>query len=99
MGDAKQKKDKVAVFDVTKVDSLKRKRLVSLAKQAGLKANQGNDQLKEALKTYHKDNKSKIDQEIKERKAYVSIRFLFFQFTIVSIATISQRLISHRQKI
>jgi len=64
----KDKKATVAVFDVTKVDSLKRKRIVSLCKQAGIKANKNNDELKEALKAYHKDHKAQIDQESKERK-------------------------------
>jgi len=63
-----EKKAAVAVFDVTKVDSLKRKRIVSLCKQAGIKANKNNDELKEALKSYHKDHKSQIEQEMKERK-------------------------------
>eukprot|EP01087_Luapelamoeba_hula_P021368 TRINITY_DN744_c0_g1_i1.p1 TRINITY_DN744_c0_g1~~TRINITY_DN744_c0_g1_i1.p1 ORF type:complete len:127 (+),score=37.74 TRINITY_DN744_c0_g1_i1:112-492(+) len=64
----KPKADKLAVFEPTQLDTLKRKRIVSLCKQAGIKANKSNDDLKEALKQYHKDNKSQIDAELKERK-------------------------------
>jgi len=61
-------KQSIAVFDVAKLDTLPRKRIVSLCKQAGIKANKPSGELKDALKSYHKDNKAKIEQEMKERK-------------------------------
>lgn len=63
-------KPKIVVFKLAELDDekMKRKRLVSLAKRAGLKANKNSAALKEDLKKYYEAHKSEIEEKQKELK-------------------------------
>ncbi|KAL6074863.1 hypothetical protein QOT17_003940 [Balamuthia mandrillaris] len=65
---AKEKKERIVPFDVTKLDSLKHKRLQSLCKRAGIKANEPSEKLREELKKYHTANKKAIEAAIAENQ-------------------------------
>jgi len=60
--------NKVVVFDVTQVDAMARKRLVSLCKRAGIRANQTNDEMKSALKAYHNAHNGGVDVNSNEKQ-------------------------------
>jgi len=57
----KNKDTKIVYFNVDTVDEMKRKRLQSLAKRIGLKANGTSASLKEQLKEYYEKNKDGIE--------------------------------------
>ena len=59
--------NKVVVFDVTQVDTMARKRLVSLCKRAGIKANQTNDEMQSALKAHHNAHNGGVDVSSNEK--------------------------------
>jgi len=65
---AAEKKSKVVVFKLSDLEEMKRKRLVSLAKRAGMKANKNSKELREELKKYYDQHKSEIEEKQKEVK-------------------------------
>jgi hypothetical protein len=63
---AADKKSKIVVFKVKDLDNMPRKRLVSLAKRVGEKANQNSAALVEALKKYYSEHESEIKEKQSE---------------------------------
>eukprot|EP01090_Pellita_catalonica_P017338 TRINITY_DN520_c0_g2_i1.p2 TRINITY_DN520_c0_g2~~TRINITY_DN520_c0_g2_i1.p2 ORF type:complete len:112 (+),score=55.20 TRINITY_DN520_c0_g2_i1:540-875(+) len=61
-------KAKIVPFNIDEVEDMKRKRLQSLCKRIGIKANLGNEDLVEQLKRYYEDNEASLKAAAKAKK-------------------------------